>query len=553
MMMFTLLLILCGSLQAVLAAHSSSTSRGFVSLVVSLQDDTSVDMEEVMDSEELYLAGHKEDVLYSEVELLTGEEEELPDELEEGDGAEDNSEPDISDLPEELDLRAKGILHPAIYQGGCGSCGWVSGTQTLEARIALVSENYIPYSIQNFMNCAGRPCVGAQPYTVTTQAKKSGMIVPEQEIPYTKKKCVKESEKGKQACYAKCGAKHPDTFTNALHEQFVIIGGTRSARSDAQLMAALQEGPVTTCFTRRGRRKGEKCAHGWAHANSIIGYTKEAYILQESIGAKWGPFQNGSWITAKGSVCSHAIIKKAYYPKIYYDYDRANAYYTKIEGGVEELELVEKEKYGITVNDTRNWGTAKNKCAFLGAACQGVVALLPSGPYELVSQFGAGAGEGGGAAGGTVGGGAAAFRKTQMVVYLKHEATGKYLAIRRKRKKLQLVATADKGQAAPFFTSYARFISFQHPTHHLVDNTLQPLPGDVVRDVDVMQSWTLNNCNIHNTASGNSFDLVQGKKQKTYLGGGSAGPDITLPEVQHRPLWQVAAHVKQTCSPSGVP
>lgn len=437
------------------------------------------------------------------------EEPELEEEFEEEPDA--MVDPDSTKaLPEELDLREKGIMHKSVNQGSCPACGWVSGTQTLEARIALVSENHIPYSIQNFMNCAGRPCVGVQPYSVTTQVKQNGVIVPEDEVPFTKKQCVGEGE-GKSACFAKCGARHPASFNNTLHDQFVIVAGTGNAETEAQLMEALQDGPVTTCFSKKSVEPGERCSNGCAHANSIIGYTKDKWLLQESYGSSWGEFNDGSWLTTKGSKCSDAIIKKAYFPRIFYDYDRANAYYTPVEGGVSEKELkfVDGERYGITNANRKNVGTAKNKCAFLGAACKGVVALS-SGAFELVSNFGPGSI-----------GDQAAFRKVQMVIYLKHEELGKYIMIKEKKKKL--TAVDSKEQASPFFTSYGRFISFQYPSYHLVDNKMERILGGL-NDIDIFGTWSLTNCNLYNDESGNSFDLVEAAKGKTYLGGSKYDP-----------------------------
>jgi len=504
-------LVLILSFVAVISANPSSVNRGFANLVFSLTDDYMDDMEEILSSEEVYLNAldRQEEVYYSEVELLIGEELELADEPinedAENEEESDSDDPDISNLPEEFDNRARGIMHRAIHQGMCGSCGWVSGTQTLEARIALVSENWIPYSIQELMNCAGKQCIGVQPYSVNTQVRKSGFVVPEYEIPYTKRACVQE-DVGKKACYAKCGRVNPADFTNALDDQFVFIAGTRAAHSEAKLIEALQDGPVTTCFSKKSVQEGERCSPGCSHANSIVGYNKEKLIIQESYGKTWGGMDDGSWKTTKGSICATAITNKAYYPHVMYDFDRANAYYSSVEGGVDEGELkfVVKEKNGILANTTRNWGTAKNKCAFLGSACEGVVALS-SGAFELVSDFGAGSeGE------------QAAFKKSQMVVYLRHEGSGKYIGIKKNKKGLHLIAVA-KAKAAPFFTSYARFISFQYPEYHLVDNKLELIVGGT-KEIDVTKSWTLNSCNIYNDVSGNSFDQIPDKKGVISLG-----------------------------------
>ena len=96
-----LLLVIC-----FVSLSSCYQNKGFANLIASLQDDDSIDMKDVINSEEIYIKAlsHKEDVLYSEIELLVGTEEEMADEEEEED-EENNSEPDMSNYPEELDLR----------------------------------------------------------------------------------------------------------------------------------------------------------------------------------------------------------------------------------------------------------------------------------------------------------------------------------------------------------------------------------------------------------------------------------------------------------------
>ena len=492
----------------------TNTNRGFNKLVESLRDDDSIDMEEVLNSEDVYLNGlksHKDDVLYSEVELLVEEEDDMSEEFDSNDDdMEDGDDSDVnpisSDFPEELDLRDLGVIHKPIYQGLCGSCAYISGTQTLEGRIAYVSENYIPYSIQNFMNCAGRICVGAMPYSVFTQAKKNEFIVQENELPYTKRECVRQGE-GKSVCIANCGTRHPDKFTNALHDQFVVLAGTRKAKSLPQLIAALQRGPVNTIFSRNKKPPGEKCKDGGLHANSIIGYTNTDLIVLENYGKRWGPFKNGSWITPKNSTCAGGLIKRTSYPNVLYDYDRANAYFIEIEAKVDEKELqfVDRIRFEITVENTINWGTAKNRCAFLGAICKGVVALS-TGSFELVSDFGTG-----------LPGTQKAFRKYQMVIYLKDEITERYIGTAKKKKgkvPLKLVMVKEKSKAAPFFTSYGRFIPFFNPKYNMINKEMVKIKGSI-RDIafnyksNKHEKWSLENCMLYNEARNKSLDLVE--------------------------------------------
>lgn len=401
---------------------------------------------------------------------------------------------DISDLPETLDYRDYGIMHKIIRQGSCNSCGWIAGTQTLEARVAFVSENYIPYSIQNFMNCPGDVCSAAQPFRVNSMANRFGFIVPQSEIAYTKNKCKKTGN-----CYKKCGHKNPKEYTNALDDQFVIVVGTGAVYTENAVLHALQDGPISTCFGTLKLEKGERCSKGCGHANTIIGYNKtdETLLLQENYSKNWGMFGNGTWVTKKGSICSKSIADKGRFPVVLYDYDRANAFFTKLENGVREsdLKFVDDLEHSVTNENKKNWGTAKNKCAFIGKICKGVVAIS-SGKFELVSSFE-----------GETPGDTPAFKKTQMVIYLRNEKYGKYLGIKADVRDLRLVSV-DKEDAAPFFTSYSRFISYDFPNFHLVKNKLEKIVGGV-RDIDPGDVWKLNDCNLYNAKSGYSFDLLK--------------------------------------------
>ena len=263
-------------------AHSGIV-RQFLGIITSVAPDYSDnEIEDMINSEASFkesLAANM-DVFYSPVELLIGAEQELETDEEEelmAGGPGPNLESLI--IPDHVDVRELDIMHAPIYQGGCGSCGFVSGTQTLEARMALVSENHIPYAIQNFMNCKHRICTGAQPFSINTYAKQSGFIVPESEMAYTKRECLKWGP-GTSGCL--CGDEHPDQFTNALDDQFAVILGTRSAQSEAQLLTALQSGPVTTCYSGGGKKDGEgqRCTKGCTHANSIIGYNDHELLIQ---------------------------------------------------------------------------------------------------------------------------------------------------------------------------------------------------------------------------------------------------------------------------------
>ena len=410
-------------------------------------------------------------------------------------------------IPTFLDNHNRGVVSQAIHQGvSCGACGQVSGVQALEARIALVSENWVPYSIQNFMNCDGRICIGTQPYRMATQVRNSNWIVPKDELLWTKSECKKWGE-GKTKCL--CGHKMGN-YTNVLDDQFVFIGPTVPAHTEEKLKLALQTGPATTCYTRSGAKKlGASCKNGCSHANSVIGYTEDTLLIQESYGKGWGKFGNGTWETNIEGTCGEAILNKAYFTVIFYDYDRANAYYHEDEMVESELSFLEYEPgLHFTEKDLNNIGTAKNRCAFLGVYCKGVY-KTSEGAFKLISSI---------SKKGkkkkkkkNIPNLVTYFRKKQMVFYLQNDATETYLQIKMKTSDPKLVMSSNFKKAAPFFTSYGRLISYQHPQFHLVDNRLVKIEGDIKdsRNIDQSNTWALDDCNLQNRATGKSLDLKE--------------------------------------------
>lgn len=438
--------------------------------------------------------------------LAHAQEEEMSDteeDREEADVVDDWWRDDQGPIPEYFDNSNRGVVSSAIYQGAtCGSCGQVSGTQALEARIALVSENWVPYSIQNFMNCDGRVCIGSQPYRMATLVRANNWIVPRDELPYTKNSCRKWGE-GKSGC--NCGHKMGN-YTNVLDDQFVFIGPTVPAHTEEELKHALQTGPAVTTYTRSGAKKlGAKCKNGGSHANSIIGYNKDSFIIQESYGKGWGNFKNGTWETLADDICGKAILSKAYFTVIFYDYDRANAYYSQVDVEESKLRYLVDTSLGFTEKDLSNIGLAKNRCAFMGEHCKGVYKAT-DGEIKLVSAVSKKGKKNKKGSKNMV----TYFRKTQMVIYLKNEASNSYLTIAGK-KYPKLGMTNSKKKYAPFFTSYGRIISYRNPEYHVVDNKLEKIEGDIKdsRIIDQSNTWALDDCNLKNAGSGESLDIVE--------------------------------------------
>ena len=442
------------------------------------------------------------------VEEALGETSDLPDDDDEEIDDEDTEEINLDDYPLELNHKTLGNMGHAIWQGGCPNCGPIAGVQTLEARIGMVSENYVQYSISAVMYCMKRVCVGTQPYSVNTNVKKLEYVAAESSFPSNPgyaRKCKIAAKDGTVVEYgSKYCREHCDRFPNVLDEQFVIVAGTRSAHSEQSLIRALQSGPVTTCYHRKKAdencdgTKDEFCTNGCNHANSIVGYTEDKYIVQESRGKDFGAFgfSNGTWGTTRTSNCAHSITRKAYYPHIIYDYNRANAYFEKIDSACEDKwSFVDHNTFAITADDIRNIGRAKNKCAFIGSACKGVAALTTGG-FELIADFGP-----------CTSGSQSAFKKVQMVIHLENEQSGKFLGISADDKGVPKLIVVDDGEkAAPFFVSYSRLISFDYPSYQIDGDSLNEVEMDIAK-IDKNKSWGLKDCNLQNVNSGMSIDV----------------------------------------------
>merc|ERR1712176_38758 len=179
---------------------------------------------------------------------------------------------------------------------------------------------------------------------------------------------------------------------------------------------------------------------------------KDTFLLQESYGKGWGQFGNGTWETPTDDRCGEAILQKAYFTAIFYDYDRANAYYEEVDVMESQLKYVEyKPSLHFSEGDLTNIGKAKNRCAFLGVDCKGVFENS-DGELKLVSSVS-------GKKKKKDDSKTKYFRKRQMVIYLELDVDGtkNYLRIRvHKKGSLKLEMTNSKTKAAPFFTSYGR-------------------------------------------------------------------------------------------------
>lgn len=430
---------------------------------------------------------------------IEGEEEieETEEDIEDADIVSDWWDKEHGPIIEALDNRDLGVVSEPIHQGTtCGSCAYVAGVHALEARVALVSENWVPYSIQDFMNCDDNICGGGQPYKMANIVRNHQFIVSKDEMPYVMRKCMWYGEtKSKDTCH--CG-REMTNYTNVLDDQFVFVGPTVRAETEEKLKIALATGPATTCFSF-AKVKGERCKRGCQHINLIVGYTEDKIILQESYGKSWGGHDDGSWRSNYDGLCGSAVLGKAYFTPVFYDYDRANAYYTETDISLSRVSFLAYDRdFYFTEEDTKNIGLAKNRCAWLGSKCKGVVEAA-DGELKIVASIQKGRNRRDLVK---------FFQKTQMVVYLHNEDTGKQISLKMKRG-FPKIALKNKG--SPFFTSYGRFISYNFPNFEFGGNSMVQLNFDIKNSqkVNPEAQWALEECNLQNKKSGMSLDLKE--------------------------------------------
>ena len=397
-------------------------------------------------------------------------------------------------------------LYPhALNQGRCNLCGWISGAQALSSRVAIVTDNYQPWSIQNIIRCSqSKICKGTHPYRVNTiLSKHLDYIILEKDNPFVGKACEK---------YNNCtciSAMNSSSHYLLRNIQWFFIGPNVRAENVTELEKALQFGPVTTCFTRNNSKSvGDQCSSGCKHANTIIGYDKDKWYLQESYGPNYkypkkNPIlTNGTWFAYRNTSCERALLEKTYYPKVFFDYDKANAYFTAEAVNENDIILLNKSSINVYPADFINIGMAKMRCSLLGNKCKGVT-MLSSGNVELIESISASNTNSTNASMISI------FRKTQMVIYLRHSG-GQYLGIKKQKSNYILTPAANVSSAAPFFISNARIISFQYPDYLLAN--WAKLKYHNVSIPEYKTFWKLENANLKNIASGLSMDVDQDGK-----------------------------------------
>jgi cathepsin L len=196
----------------------------------------------------------------------------------------------VSELPDSVDWRGKGVLTPVKNQGSCGSCWAFAATEGIEATVAKDTGKLLVLSAQDITSCTKNPqhcggtggCGGATSELAYEQVQQAGIAL-ESAYPYTAqtgscKTTIAKSAKIKG--YVKLAENNYTELINA-----VATVGPIAVSVDATVWSSYRSGIFTGC-PGAGRNVIID------HAVQLVGYGTEAgrdyWIVRNSWGAAWG-------------------------------------------------------------------------------------------------------------------------------------------------------------------------------------------------------------------------------------------------------------------------
>jgi len=198
-----------------------------------------------------------------------------------------------------LDWRALGVVSPIRDQGQCGSCWAFSAAEAIESAVAIKTNKLTLLSPQQLIDCSrtygNQGCYGGWMDYAFQYVKKKG-IATEENYPY-------------KAINQKC-----KIFTPAAKiTSFVSL----PFGNVAQLTAAVNQQPISVAVEAQNWQfysSGifENCGDSLDHAVLLVGYTSDAWLVQNQWSSLWG--ENGSIRLKLGNTCGIANV--ASYPVV---------------------------------------------------------------------------------------------------------------------------------------------------------------------------------------------------------------------------------------------
>lgn len=181
-----------------------------------------------------------------------------------------------------VDWRTKGAVTDVKDQGQCGSCWAFSATEAIESYAFLANKKLIELSPQQITSCdkTDGGCNGGNTETAYAYVHKAGGIETSKDYPYTS------------------GGGNTGVCKFDASKVAVKIAGYKSvARGEANLKAALNNGPVSVCLAAdafQSYRSGilRSCPGQVDHCVQAVGYddsnSPPYWIVRNSWATTWG-------------------------------------------------------------------------------------------------------------------------------------------------------------------------------------------------------------------------------------------------------------------------
>lgn len=179
-----------------------------------------------------------------------------------------------------IDWVSRGAVTPVKNQGQCGSCWSFSATGAVEGCIAVATGKLVSLSEQELVSCssANHGCSGGWPTRAFEFINSNGGINTETNYPYT-------------ASNGYCNSRKMAHKVSVTHSHINV-----RSRSDSQLVAALNRGPVSVLIDAsdstfqhyRGGVFRQYCGTRLDHAVLAVGYDSQSYKVKNSWGTWWG-------------------------------------------------------------------------------------------------------------------------------------------------------------------------------------------------------------------------------------------------------------------------
>ncbi|XP_066551510.1 cathepsin K [Amia ocellicauda] len=196
-----------------------------------------------------------------------------------------------------IDYRTLGYVTPVENQGSCGCCWAFSAAGALEAQWMKKTNQLIPLSKQQLVDCSGnsgnRGCYGGLPFLAYQYIKTNGGIQAEATYPYTMTKQNCTADKSKFVATVKDWMSLPTGNEQALEDALVTIG---------PVAITIDATTRNFQFYQNGVFYDPKCTN-WKknHAVVLVGFgtagTDNYWIIKNSWGTSWG--ENGYLRLAK--------------------------------------------------------------------------------------------------------------------------------------------------------------------------------------------------------------------------------------------------------------